>query len=312
MRALAILLLCAAAAVRAAEPVWIDTDPSVARGGHEVDDGFALVQAFRSPEIEIRGISIVFGNAPLEKAMPIGEEIVRRFGPPGLKVYEGAASAADLGQETEASRALAIALRRERLTILVLGPATNVATVIELHPELARRIKRLIAVAGRRPGQHFTSGSGHHNFRDFNFELNPQAFHVLLKSGVPLTLTPWEISSKVWISKADLDARRSDPAIDWIYDPVMDWLAIWKRDLDVDAINPFDTLAVGYLTAHNDYVCDILPAEIQRKSDDTGPGPDKPYLQVAAKIHSKFKVEYCTDAGPGFKDYLLSKFGKQP
>ncbi|MCI0390199.1 MAG: hypothetical protein MOB07_15725, partial [Acidobacteria bacterium] len=41
--------------------VWIDTDPSVAPGGHEVDDGFALIQAFHSPELEIRGVSVVFG-----------------------------------------------------------------------------------------------------------------------------------------------------------------------------------------------------------------------------------------------------------
>ena len=55
-------------------PVWIDTDPSVERGGHEVDDGFALVQAFHSPELEIRGVSVVFGNAPLPKAWEIGKK----------------------------------------------------------------------------------------------------------------------------------------------------------------------------------------------------------------------------------------------
>ena len=37
--------------------VWIDTDPSVEPGGHEVDDGFALIQAFHSAELIIRGIS---------------------------------------------------------------------------------------------------------------------------------------------------------------------------------------------------------------------------------------------------------------
>lgn len=167
-----LMFLMAVMSLQAAEPVWIDTDPSVMRGGHEVDDGFALIQAFHSPELAIRGVSIVFGNAPLEQADPIGREIVKRLGPPELPVFTGAASAADRGQETEASRAIASALRREKLTLLVLGPATNVATVLELHPELARRVTRIIAVAGRRPGQHFTSGKSGRAFRDFNFEMN--------------------------------------------------------------------------------------------------------------------------------------------
>ena len=118
-------------------PVWIDTDPSIRPGGHEVDDGFALIQAFHSPELSIRGVSLVFGNAPLDIEIPIGQELVERYGPPGLKVSVGAASGEELGAVTEASIAMANALRREPLTILALGPGTNVGTVLLNHPELA-------------------------------------------------------------------------------------------------------------------------------------------------------------------------------
>src|SRR5260370_16915488 len=108
-------------AVIVAASVWIDTDPSVLRGAHEVDDGFALLQAFHSQELCIRGVSIVFGNAPIATALPIGQEIVRRFGPAGMPVYSGAAGAQELGTETDASRAIAKPLKPERLTILALG-----------------------------------------------------------------------------------------------------------------------------------------------------------------------------------------------
>ena len=90
--------------------VWIDTDPSVTTEGErakEVDDGFALIQAFNSPELEIRGVTVVFGNAPFEMAWPIGQEIVRRFGPANLPIYPGAAKAEQLGEETEAVKAMA-------------------------------------------------------------------------------------------------------------------------------------------------------------------------------------------------------------
>ena len=80
-------------------PVWIDTDPAVGLPDRDVDDGLALVQAFHSPELVVRGVSVVFGNAPLEQAMPIAETIVKGFGPRGLGVYRGAAAAADLGVE---------------------------------------------------------------------------------------------------------------------------------------------------------------------------------------------------------------------
>src|SRR6185295_18269982 len=115
-------------------PVWIDTDPAVGVADRDVDDGFALLQAFRSPEIVVRGVSVVFGNAPLAQAWPIGLRIVGRFGPPSVRAYRGAAKAADLGTENAATRALAAALRREPLVILVLGPATNLATVLKNHP----------------------------------------------------------------------------------------------------------------------------------------------------------------------------------
>ena len=76
----------------AAKVVWLDVDPAVLRGGHEPDDGLALLQSFHSPELEVRGVSVVFGNSALEQGYPNGQEIVKRFGPKGLEVYNGAAS----------------------------------------------------------------------------------------------------------------------------------------------------------------------------------------------------------------------------
>ncbi len=75
------------------------------------------MQAFRSPELSIRGVSVVFGNAPLATAFPIGQRLVRDFGPRNLPIYRGASSAEERGTETDASRALAQALVRGHLTI---------------------------------------------------------------------------------------------------------------------------------------------------------------------------------------------------
>ena len=62
--------------------VWIDTDPSIGVPFHEADDGFALIQAFHSPELRIRGISTSYGNAGLATTTRIAREIAGRFGGP--------------------------------------------------------------------------------------------------------------------------------------------------------------------------------------------------------------------------------------
>lgn len=293
-------------------PVWIDTDPSVERGGHEVDDGFALVQAFHSPELEIRGVSVVFGNAPLPKAWQIGKEIVERFGPQGLGVYRGAAGSDELGKPTDASEALTLALRQGPVHILAIGPVTNVATVLRLHPELAKNVVEIIAVAGRRPGQHFVvSPRQAHAFRDFNFELDPAAFQVLLDSHVPIVLAPWEISSKVWIRRSDVEQlRQGTPDSRYLSEPASDWLTWWQENVGVDGFNPFDTLAVGYLTSPRLYHCSDVNAKIEIARDDAaseGADKSKPYLYVSRAWNSPYQATYCSEVDPPFKEDLLSR-----
>ena len=312
MIVLLFLLLALAPAGFSGTPVWIDTDPSVQAGGHEVDDGFALIQAFNSPELTIRGVSVCYGNASLETAYPIAKEIVSRFGPKGLKVYKGAAAATDVTHDTEASKALASALKKEPLTILVLGPVTNIAAVINNHPDLKGRIKQIVAVAGRRIDQHFIAGPKQQvPFRDLNFELDPTGFHILLGSGIPIVLAPWEISSKVWITGDDLDKlKKTGAAGEYLYKPASDWLHMWKENFGAQGFNPFDTLAVAYLTTPNLLKCDSISAQVQILPDDTKPKGEKAYLLVDGDLPGSKKVTYCHTPEPGFKADLLKRLSE--
>ncbi|MFN0120861.1 MAG: nucleoside hydrolase [Blastocatellia bacterium] len=293
--------------------VWIDTDPSISSGPKEVDDGFALIQAFHSTELDLRGVSVVFGNAPLKEAWPIGQDIVRKYGPAGMAIYAGAASEKDLGVENDATRAIAAALQKDKLTIFALGPVTNVATVVKNHPELHARIDNIIAVAGRRPGQHFITGIKPHTpFRDFNFELDAPGFQVLLDSNINITLAPWEVSSKVWMKAADLDALAAGkPATQWLAAPGRDWLKMWQEKFDADGFNPFDTLAIAYVTSPQTLTWEDLPAIIQKGPDDRAPAgskaPDKPYLVAGKEIKSTRMVRYIHTPKPEFKADLLAR-----
>ena len=143
--------------------VWIDTDPSLGLPLHEADDAFALIQAFHSPELRIRGVSTSYGNASLAATTRIGRGLVERFGgPAGVKVRHvvaGASSAADLGRETAATVALAEALRAgPPLVYLALAPLTNLASLLRLHPGLARGLAGVVFVGGAHAGEKIPGG----------------------------------------------------------------------------------------------------------------------------------------------------------
>jgi len=289
-------------------PVWMDVDPAVMRGGHEPDDGLALLQAFHSDELEVRGVSVVFGNSPLETGYPIAQEIARRFGPEDLPVFRGASSGGELGEETDASRAIAEALRREELLILALGPVTNVATVLKNHPDLAGQIRKIVAVAGRRPGQKFVLGEGGTPLMDFNFELDPEGFRVLLASGVPLVLAPFEISSKIPLTEGDIERFASVPEIAEFYlEPLRDYMNWYEERFGLRAIFPFDTLAVAYLTSPSWILCDELPIAIETHTDDVKTEATKPYLLVGSAIRSPYRARYCHTASPEFAQDLMKR-----
>ncbi len=167
------------APARAPTRVWLDVDTAmgpVADRPRDVDDGLTIIQALAARELEVVGISAVFGNAPLPEAVANTREIVDRFATPALPVHAGAASGADLHRDTAATRALTAALQRQPLTILALGPVTNVATVVAKHPELHSRIRSIVLVAARRPGFDFhPAGRPELKFPDANFEKDARA-----------------------------------------------------------------------------------------------------------------------------------------
>lgn len=278
--------------------VWIDADPSVGVPNRDVDDGVALLQAFRSPELAVRGVSTVFGNAELPDADRIGRELVTAWSPE-TPVYTGAAGPGLA--KSPATEALAAALDRERLTILVLGPATNLAALVRNHPEAARNIDRVLLVAGRNPGQRFTTGStntrGH---RDFNFEKDPEAFQVLLDSDLELVLAGFEISREVWVRDADLQRWAQHPDSARLVEPAQGWLGLWRDTFAVDGFNPFDALAVGVLLRPELIECDARTASIEHGPDDVTEaamqGDDaatKPYLVARPPVPGGRAVTWC-------------------
>jgi len=294
--------------------VWIDTDPAIGVPRCDVDDGLALIQAFHSPELRVRGVSVVFGNAPLATAYPLAREIVERFGPTALPVHAGAGHARDLGQPSAATRALAAALEDRPLSILAIGPLTNVASLLQLRPDLASRIDSIVMVAGRRPGQRFLSSKAQPApFPDFNFECDPEAMRVVLASPAPLVFAPWELSSHVWITGEDLDRlAQQSPSGAYIAGRSRSWLEMWEVELGAPGFNPFDTLAVGALT-HPQWI-EGFGASVWIEAQKPEPGSDaepKPHLLAEAPERPGARsARYCARPHADFKPMLLERLAR--
>ena len=286
-----------------ARPVWLDVDPAVMRGGHEPDDGIAMALAFASPEVRVVGVSVVFGNAPLERGFPIARDLAARFGPPGLEVHRGAASPSL--EPTPASRAIVRALEREPLSVAVLGPATNLAAALTERPDLAPRLERVVAVIGRRAEGTLAFPGDPTPLPDFNFELDPAAAEVVLASGAPIVLVPFEFAVQLPVTAADWAGLRDTPFGEVFRGPVEDYLDWFEEHTGRRVTYPFDSFATAWFLAPDLLRCGPARVAVRRGSADRAPGLVR--LRPDADESAQHAVTWCREPTPGLRPFLLRR-----
>jgi inosine-uridine nucleoside N-ribohydrolase len=284
--------------------VWIDTDVSIGSPIREVDDAYALVLAFHSPEVRIAGVSTTYGNAPLVDTTRIARDLVRRFGAAANvkdnQVFAGARSAADLGRRSEASEALARALEKDSVTYIALGPLTNLATFLQLHPRLASRITGVIFVGGQAEGTTLTFGPNQ-SFRihDANVFKDPRAAAFVLHAKLPLTLTPIATGSELVLNADDLrELERQGDAGNYLSRRSRVWLWFWTHFVQTNGGPIFDALAV--VTAARPTLVSI--EKRYAKIDESG------NLIVTDRLTSGARsVRYGRSFGPGTKQFVVRR-----
>ena len=301
--------------------VWIDTDLSVGmtrdkRDGYcDVDDGFAVLQLMKAENVEICGISAVFGNTSIENSYPLSQEMSKEFAMGEIPVFRGAGEAINLKEanSNEAVEALAEALRKQPMIIMAIGPATNVGLLLLKYPELKNKIQEVVLVAGRRTAQdYFKIGNKGNHAQDLNFDLDNDAFRLMFENGVPVTLCPFEISNKVWIKAADLDAlANGDKGNKWLAEASQAWLQQWV-DQGADGFNPFDVLASHYIISPEDIVSEELNARLEIHQDDTVKENDKQVFKsyLLCDKEAGSPVKYCYDVVPNYHKKLMDSLLK--
>lgn len=293
--------------------VWIDTDIMIGKFAHDVDDGLALILALQDTNLQIEGISFVHG---VEYAEKVTNKLLDGYSP-DLKIplYPGADDSTQFLEKTPAVEAIAEALRQGPMTILALGPMTNIGSVLELYPELKHNVKQVVYCAGRRPGQLLNPGNGKNNFSDYNFDLDPYATGMVLKANVPILLAGFDCAETLYLSKKDfLHLKKSDRKVDkWLYRKLKSWHGLWRLFLgSKKGFIPFDCATVGALLYPDQFkITPFTVATIATRKNDskrTVKTKDKFYLEVSEDAAGRI-VSYCDETKTEFKLTLLKALG---
>jgi purine nucleosidase len=190
--------------------ILIDTDCGV-------DDAAAIMIAVASSQIEVVGLTTVNGNVGVEQVTENVLRLLPVLGREDIPVYRGASrpliarphhasgvhgqnglgdvELPDGGKRIEGAGApdglLALANKNPGLTLVALGPLTNVAIALNLYPELEDLLGEIVSMGGAVERGNVTP------YAEFNYYADPEAVQAVLESRVPLTVVPWDAALKV-------------------------------------------------------------------------------------------------------------------
>lgn len=199
--------------------IIIDTDPGT-------DDAIALIAALNSPELDIAGLTTVTGNASLRDATRNALGLLMSLRNFDIRVHIGAEKpltgefalaehyhgpggmTIELPESVEMLSAIAAdryistsaANFDEPITIIALGPLTNVSVAIRQHPEIKHRIKEIFVMGGA-----VEVGGNITPYAEFNIYDDPRAANVVFDSGIPITLVGLDVCERVAFGIAETD-----------------------------------------------------------------------------------------------------------
>lgn len=191
--------------------VLIDTDI-----GDDVDDALALALALRSPEIDVRGVTTVFGDTQQRaylaahvlrvferEDIPVaaGQQVPlllrhRPSGIPQAAILDSCSTSFELSPYSGPELIVQMALAYHgNLTLLCLGPLTNVATALTIEPRLFMAIRNIVIMGG----------SSGFPVPEWNVRSDALAAKIVLASGVPITLLGWNVTTRCQLHASDIE-----------------------------------------------------------------------------------------------------------
>jgi inosine-uridine nucleoside N-ribohydrolase len=243
-------------------PVLVDCDPGQ-------DDAIALLLALASPELDVFGVTTVAGNQTIEKVtanalrvlelagrgdvpvaagadQPLAGELVVAADAHGDSGLDGPELPEPLSHPVEqhaveflAERLLAAA---RPVTLVPLGPLTNVALLLAERPEAAERIERIVLMGGAIAEGNMTPSA------EFNIWIDPEAAAHVFASGLDVTMVGLDVTNRAVLTPAHADELRSRGPVGEAVAAMLDFYgAFYREAYDHGGCPVHDALAVAHV-----------------------------------------------------------------
>jgi inosine-uridine nucleoside N-ribohydrolase len=199
-----------------------------------VDDALALILAFHSSELEVKAITGVNGNVPVNQVFDNIQKVLTLIHPQHMPLIAGGADRPLKGQTVYAysvhgedglggariegregkkwwqifpGRADELITKTARkypndLTLVATGPLTNLALAVQKDLEGMRKLKEVVVMGGTiRTKGNITP------YAEFNIFVDPLAAKIVFESGLPITLVPLDITHQVFLTSQLIEER---------------------------------------------------------------------------------------------------------
>jgi len=240
-------------------PIVIDCDP-----GH--DDAIAILLALASPEVELRGITTVAGNQTLDKTTRNALKVLELAERTDVPVAVGAdhplrrtlRTAANVHGETgldgpelpepttttvdgEAADRLAEWIE-PGVVLVPTGPLTNVALMLERHPDVQQRLERIVWMGGAIAEGNVTPAA------EFNAFVDPEAAAIVFGSGIPVTMIGLDVTHKALFDAGHAERLRGTGKVGKAVAELADFfLEFHRQRYRFDGAPIHDAMAVAHV-----------------------------------------------------------------
>jgi purine nucleosidase len=218
--------------------ILIDTDPGI-------DDSLAILLALASPEITLEGLTVVHGNCSAEQGTRNALSVLELAKAENIPVAKGCdlplVQPSLLAPETHGNSGLGYAKLPDptskpivqrgsdlliekimaspgEITLVAIGPLTNIALAIRQEPRIVQAVNELIIMGGAIRHEGNTTP-----LAEFNTYVDPHAAHIVYHSGMPITLTPLDVTYQCILLAKDVARLQK------IKSPIPDFIAAATR-----------------------------------------------------------------------------------
>ena len=244
--------------------VYVDTDVSLGTPGAEIDDGAALIFLLRNPDVEVIGAGSIFGNVPLQDAVLNLDRILAWLNAGSIPVARGTAQPilADmtwfqdwqsaykptLPWSPRAMNLLAansiihlVVKHPNEMSLLSLGPMTNLALAVRLQPEIIPLTREVVVMGG--------SFNEPNPSPEFNARCDPEAAQIVFNAGWTVHTLGLDVTRLVHFSRSEFASLPDhNPAIELLRTQAPGWIdRMEEMGWDQDGCALHDAVAAAYL-----------------------------------------------------------------